>query len=276
MRRSFPSARAISASVLAVTALTTAAGFGIAPAGAAPLAYESCRPTAAHPYPVVLLHGTADDATAWNVLGPRLTAAGYCVFAPSYGKGSPLIPFGGVAAVRGSADEMAAYIDGVLATTGASRVDIVGHSQGGTIAEYYAKNLGRAANVRAELLLSPVSHGTTLGGVTELADQVPALHDAADRFVLPVVCAACADLEVGSDLTRALNDGPIAQPGVRYAVLATRDDTISTPAGAASFLVEPGVRNEFVQDLSPGVVTHKDMPRNDTVIAWVSAQLAAN
>ncbi|MFB8005317.1 esterase/lipase family protein [Nocardia sp. NPDC056000] len=257
---------------VALTGSATLIGTVAAPAEAA----QTCRPSAEHPYPVVLLHGTADDATAWNVLGPKLTDAGYCVFAPSYGKDSPLIPFGGIAAVRSSADEVAAYIDGVLAATGASRVDIVGHSQGGTIAEYYAKNLGRAANVHAALLLSPVSHGTTLGGVTELANQVPALRDAADRLVLPAICAACADLEVGSDLTRALNDGPIAQPGVRYAVLATRDDTISTPAGGASFLEEPGVRNEYVQDLRPGVVTHKDMPRNDTVIAWVSAQLAAN
>lgn len=258
----------------ALAAVTVAAGIGMAatPAQAAP-ATAACSPSAAHPYPVVLLHGTMDDATAWNVLAPRLTAAGYCVFAPTYGAGSGFLPYGGVAPTERSAAEVVAFIDNVLATTGATRVDIVGHSQGGTIAEYYAKNLGHASKVRTELLLSPTTHGTDLLGLVGLVSGAPAVRDAIDTAVLPTFCAACADQEVGSNFIRALNSGPIAQPNIRYAVLATRDDTTSTPAGAASFIEEPGVTNQFVQELSPGAVTHKAMSSDPVVTQWILDQL---
>jgi triacylglycerol lipase len=45
-----------------------------------------CRPTAAHPRPVVLLHGLGSRAELnWWVIGPKLAAAGFCVFAPTDG-----------------------------------------------------------------------------------------------------------------------------------------------------------------------------------------------
>lgn len=263
-------AAAVATAVLTGMAATpgTATAGPVDPAG-------TCRPTADHPYPVVLLHGTMDDSSAWNVLSPSLTAAGYCVFAPSYGRDNSPLPYGGIAPIARAADEVAAYIDGVLAQTGATRVDIVGHSQGGTIAEYYAKNLGQARHVHTELLLAPGTHGTTLSGLVGLVDQVPPVRSAVDSAVLPAFCAACADLEVGSTFMNALDDGPIAQPGVRYAVLATRDDTTVTPAGPASFIFEPGVTNQFVQDLRPGSVAHQHMPLDATVDQWVLDQLGS-
>ena len=45
-----------------------------------------CRPTAAHPYPVILVHGTfANQALSWNALRPLLEADGFCVFSLDYG-----------------------------------------------------------------------------------------------------------------------------------------------------------------------------------------------
>src|SRR3954451_15397834 len=46
----------------------------------------SCKPTAAHPRPVVLVHGTfADMSNSWQALSPLLKNDGYCVFALHYG-----------------------------------------------------------------------------------------------------------------------------------------------------------------------------------------------
>ncbi|MEV6276775.1 alpha/beta fold hydrolase [Nocardia sp. NPDC051832] len=260
--------RTVTAAIAAACALSTV------PAAAAPADIGTCTPAAAHRVPVVLLHGTMDDAAAWNELAPQLRSAGFCAYAPTYGVTGSLLGLGGLAPVARSATEVAEYISRVRAATGAEQVDIVGHSQGGTIAAYYAKVLGQAARVRSAILLAPVSHGTSLGGVVGLADAVPGLRGALDSAVLPLFCAACADLETGSAFMNALASGPIAQPGVRYAVLATRDDTVSTPPGTASFIDEPGVTNLFAQELNPAPVSHQGLPRDGAVRDWILQQLA--
>ncbi len=46
----------------------------------------SCKLTAAHPYPVVLVHGTlANMNDNWRAASPILANHGYCVFAFNYG-----------------------------------------------------------------------------------------------------------------------------------------------------------------------------------------------
>ncbi len=46
----------------------------------------SCRPSAAHPDPVILVHGTFGDMSdSWQALSPLLYDNGYCVFALNYG-----------------------------------------------------------------------------------------------------------------------------------------------------------------------------------------------
>jgi triacylglycerol esterase/lipase EstA (alpha/beta hydrolase family) len=66
----------------------------------------SCKPTAAHPRPVVLVHGTfADMSDSWQALSPLLKNNGYCVFALNYGSysGSGAIGVYGVGEIRSSA-----------------------------------------------------------------------------------------------------------------------------------------------------------------------------
>ena len=85
----------------------------------------TCRPSAAHPAPVVLVHGTFESATDnWLTVSPQIKAAGYCVFALDYGdRGTGDIPT--------SAGELKRFVDAVLGATGARKVSLVGHSQGG-------------------------------------------------------------------------------------------------------------------------------------------------
>ncbi len=54
----------------------------------------SCKPTAAHPEPVVLAHGLgANGDDNWFFHGPQIAGAGYCVFSTTYGAGilGPLV-----------------------------------------------------------------------------------------------------------------------------------------------------------------------------------------
>ncbi|MRH91321.1 alpha/beta fold hydrolase [Nocardia sp. SYP-A9097] len=265
--------------VLVVAVIATAFALNAPAAIAAPTTTTlndwACRPTTDHPHPVVLLHGTMNGAAEWNQLTPDLTAAGYCVFALDYGYSArPILQSSGLGPLAESADQVEAFVDRVLAATGAAKVDIVGQSQGGALAEYYAKNMGHADRVGAEVLLAPPTHGTTLSGVVDILPPGSPQRTAADPALRALACPACADMETDSAFVSALNEGPITQRGVRYAVIATRDDTTVTPPGTASFINEPDVTNLFVQDLDPGIrVEHAGLPSNPAVRRWILQQL---
>src|SRR5919198_6777400 len=74
----------------------------------------SCKPSTAHPYPVVLVHGTFLNQTSWLTLSPQLKSAGYCVFSLDYGSG-------GTRGIRQSATQLSAFVDQVLSDTHAKK-----------------------------------------------------------------------------------------------------------------------------------------------------------
>jgi triacylglycerol esterase/lipase EstA (alpha/beta hydrolase family) len=205
----------------------------------------SCKPSAAHPRPVVLVHGTfADMSDSWQALSPLLKNNGYCVFALNYGSysGSGAIGVYGVGDIAASAQELGAFVDQVLAATGAEEVDLVGHSQGGMMPRYYLKNLGGAAKVHTLVGLSPSNHGTTLDGLFTLASFFPG----ASQFT-GALCPACQQQEAGSAFITALNAGGETVPGVEYTVIQTRYDQVVTPYTSA-FLSGSGVHNVLLQN----------------------------
>jgi triacylglycerol esterase/lipase EstA (alpha/beta hydrolase family) len=201
---------------------------------------NSCRPSAAHPRPVVLVNGTfANQINSWNAISPLLKNNGYCVYTFEYG-GTGFIE--GTGEIAASAGQLSAEVDRVLAQTGAATVDVVGWSQGGMMPRYYLKFLGGASKVNALVGLAPSNHGTTLDGLATLAGYFPGALD-----LVGAACAACQDQVRGSAFITALNAGGDTVPGVRYTVIQSRYDEVVTPYTSA-FLSGSNVTNITLQD----------------------------
>lgn len=206
----------------------------------------SCEPSAAHPRPVVLVHGTfGNSVDNWLGLAPYLTHRGYCVFSLDYGQLPGVPVLGGLGPIEASAGQLATYVDKVLAATGAPKADIVGHSQGGMMPNWYLKFLGGAAKTNAMIGIGPDNHGTNLSGLTRMLTYYPEAKD-----LLTEKTPGLADQIVGSSfLTRLTEDGDTV-PGVHYTVISTRYDQVVTPY-RSQYLSGPDVHNVLVQDLCP-------------------------
>ncbi|MGQ4345865.1 MULTISPECIES: esterase/lipase family protein [unclassified Streptomyces] len=235
-----------------LAALLLAAAVAVVPAATAQAASApssgwnnySCKPSAAHPRPVVLVHGTfGNSVDNWLALAPYLTSRGYCVFSLDYGQlpGVPL--FNGLGPIDKSAAQLQVFVDKVLAATGAAKADLVGHSQGGMMPRYYLKFLGGAAKVNALVGIAPDNHGTTLSG---LANLLPYFPGAAD--LLSSATPGLADQVAGSALLTKLNAGGDTVPGVHYTVIATKYDEVVTPY-TSQFLSGSDVHNVLLQNL---------------------------
>ncbi len=203
----------------------------------------SCKPTRAHPRPVVLVHGTfADMADSWQALSPLLANAGYCVFALNYGSsnGSGAAGVYGTGAIAASAEQLATFVQKVLAATGATRVDLVGHSQGGMMPRYYLRFLGGAEKVGTLVGLAPSNHGTTVNGIFTLGSLLPG----ADSFL--GLCQACEEQAAGSPFLTRLNAGGETSGKVAYTVIESANDEVVTPYTSA-FLSGRRVTNILLQ-----------------------------
>ncbi|MEU6876595.1 alpha/beta fold hydrolase [Streptomyces sp. NPDC046712] len=233
-------------SVLLLTAAATLAPTASAQADTAPSRGWndfSCKPSAAHPRPVVLVHGTfGNSVDNWLALAPYLVNRGYCVFSLDYGQ-LPSVPFfHGLGPVDKSAEQLDAYVDKVLAATGAAEADLVGHSQGGMMPRYYLKFLGGAEKVNALVGIAPDNHGTTLLGLTKLLPYFPGVEKFVDEKT-----PGLADQVAGSPFITKLNEGGDTVPGVTYTVIATKYDEVVTPY-RSGFLDGPNVTNVVIQD----------------------------
>lgn len=242
MRRAFVVLAAITALIGAATPVRATSYSEKSPAGAN---VWSCKPSVAHPRPVVLVHGTfANMRSNWSYVSPALATAGYCVFALNYG-GPKRFNFSyGTGPVRRSAQQLAVFVDRVLAATGAAKVDIVGHSQGGMMPRWYLRFLGGASKVGALIGLAPSNHGSDMHGLAALQSKGSSPFDAYETQY----CAACRDQTAGSEFLRELNADHEVEPSVAYTVIESKYDEVVTPYQSA-FL--RGARNITLQDVCP-------------------------
>ena len=204
----------------------------------------SCQPDAENP-PVVLVHGTfANMQNSFFRLSPWLVRRGYCVYALNYG--DHVGPVYALGDIRESARELRLFVDRVLAYTGARRVSIVGHSQGGMMPRYYIKYLGGADKVEDLVGLAPSNHGTRVP--ERLVLGAPIVLDASFLGL----CTSCDQQQIGSDFLQKLNAGDETPGAVDYTVIATRTDTVVVPY-TSSYLSGPSaqVANVLLQDRYP-------------------------
>jgi triacylglycerol esterase/lipase EstA (alpha/beta hydrolase family) len=168
---------------------------------------------------------------------------GYCVYSFDYGMlpGIPLI--GGLGPIPASAQQLSDFTDRVLAASGAAKVDMVGHSQGGMMPRYYLRFLGGAAKVNALVALAPDNHGTTLDGLTRILPYFPGAAAA-----LTAITPGLAVQVAGSPFQQKLNAGGDTVPGVHYTVISTIYDEVVTPYTTQA-LSGPDVHNVVLQNL---------------------------
>ena len=241
-------AAGVGGSVLTVAGSATSA----APAPSGGYNNWSCLTSAAHPQPIVLLHGLG--ATYYEDLGnevaPYLAKAGYCVYGATYGATSVLGPsVGGLGHIAASGQQIGLFIRQVLAATHASQVDLVGHSEGAFMSLWVPKVDGLARQIDRVVAIAPPTHGTTFGGLVTVGQALNLMPEV-DQFLTRGECLACAEVIKGGSAAATLDNGPIAQPRVSYTIITSKADELVTPTSTA-FVFEPGVQNLYIQTTCP-------------------------
>lgn len=254
--------------VAAVTAISALAGVAVLSGGtasAAPIDYTnasggmwslthpgqpwpgtddwSCRPTQAHPNPVVLMHGLGGNGlNQWSGMAPSLVEEGYCVFAPTWGALPDHPGIGSRAPFRQSQSEMADYMDRVLSATGAAEVDLVGISAGVPVVAHLAK-VDRPGKVGRAVLLA----GNLYGDASRLPGAGPDAGASVEQAFRASPFGPGLPDQGFTDETWA--GGTPFHPGTEYTIIAGLHDQAS-PVSAA-FVDVPGATQIVVQDGCP-------------------------
>jgi triacylglycerol esterase/lipase EstA (alpha/beta hydrolase family) len=193
--------------------------------------------------PLILVHGTWEQQhDNFNALSPYFKNLGYCVYTFNYG-GNPGDTMWGWQGIANSGGELGTYINRVKAATGATQVDLVGHSQGGLMPRYCIKYVvGCQASVNKFVGLASSNNGTTLSGLAKLGKAIGVTGG------ISVVQPAAIDQTIGSPFMQKVNSCPDGTSfnvcngdTVVYTVLETNGDQVVTPYTGAFLTKESGV-----------------------------------
>jgi pimeloyl-ACP methyl ester carboxylesterase len=229
----------------------------------------ACRPTASHPRPLVLLEGLGGNSGGWAYMAPGLLRAGYCVFTITYGVDPriawfPVVPEGTIP-MEQSSGELAAFVDRVLAATGAPKVDLIGHSEGTVMPRWYLERRGGVAKVQKFIALTPLWRGTELGGTWMMRDGAPPLLRTLGLDLVASLCGSCPEFIRGSDYLNDLNADGEAIKGIEHTNIATKYDELVKPY--TSGLMSDGGTNIVVQDICPRDYSEHLLVAFDPVVA---------
>ncbi|KAF9161665.1 hypothetical protein DFQ26_004338 [Actinomortierella ambigua] len=231
-----------------------------------------CKPTAAHPNPLVLLHGLGSEGTEhWSVFAPRFAALGYCVFSPTYGSLHGQTFVNGIDLIENSGHQLSEYIDRVLASTGASKVNILGHSEGTMVTNYYLLKMNGGPKVDRFAGIGGNFRGTDFHTFIKFLKTI-GLYDTGKTLVDPL-CKACDQLFLNSTFIKDLNANGDTVPNVKYLNIVTKFEEFVSPI-ESGFLQDdnPNVRRVYLQDLCPSDFSeHITLMASLTVFAAVNA-----
>lgn len=177
--------------------------------------------------PIVFVHGLSSSSSSWDDWVADFEADGYSssqLFAWSYDWTQSNVT---------TARQLATEVKSVLAQTGASKVDIVGHSMGPLSARYYLKNLGGTSYVDHFVSVAGVNHGTSVASLCGW------------------LYTSCKEMQTGSSFLTALNSGDETPGSVSYAAYWSDCDAAIDPDTSAEL---SGATNVDV-----GCISHTDM-----------------
>ena len=179
--------------------------------------------------PVVFVHGFTGDASNWATAETLFQAGGY-------GSGELFAyEYNWTQSNRTSAAGLATYVKQVLAKTGATQVDIVNHSMGGLVSDWYVKQLGGQPYVRHLASIAGANHGTTYASAC-------------------LVYPSCIEMYPGSAFLGTLNAGDETPGATKYGTWYSPCDGVilpytSTPLnGATNNLVACQTHIGFLTD----------------------------
>ncbi|MFD3455370.1 esterase/lipase family protein [Streptomyces sp. NPDC058691] len=181
--------------------------------------------------PVVFVHGYTGSASNWDYAEAAFVSAGYSrgeLFAYEYNWSQ---------SNKTSAAGLASYVRQVLSRTGATKVDIVNHSMGGLVTQWYLTQLGGTSSVRRVASVAGANHGTTYASAC-------------------VIYTSCVEMLPGSSFVRTISSGDETPGSTVYATWYSPCDGIiipytSTPlSGATNHLVACTTHIGFLTDAS--------------------------
>ncbi|MGQ0837646.1 lipase family alpha/beta hydrolase [Actinokineospora sp.] len=210
---------------------------------------------AAAPTPVVIVAGTFGPAFFYEPLAARLRADGHRVAI------FQLTALGTVD-IRTTARNLNSFADGFRSSIGASKVDLIAHSQGGLVARQYIKFEGGANEVGALINMAAPNYGTVVATIADFFGGGNCL-----------TIVACQQMKVGSSFLNTLNAGDDTVGSVRYTNFYTLLDELVRPVGNAA--MNDGATNVLTQSQCPfRVIDHINMPLDGTVYSGIRDALA--
>lgn len=227
----------------------------------------NCKPTAEHPNPVILIPGTFFNHGATFVkMAPRLKNSGYCVFALNYGfTPASLGRMSGLAPVESSVAELAAFVDRVRTATGASKVDMIGWSQGGLLPIAYIKQAGGGDKVAHYVGWAQSSNGTTGSGLDSLSKAIGALGFIPPQYAV-LNAQGVQDQFAGSPFITNLASIPLPAGPKYTSIFSTYDELL--PPYTNGVLPAPA-HNVHIQDYCPFDLTgHIGMYLDDPTLQF--------